>query len=90
MAHVLSTGYFPFLVGHGKDSERNEGFTPVRQRGFHSEAIRENLVPRGVPNKDVSVDSGATEDIPENACSFMRQYYYGWRFDSIELNEVSG
>ena len=86
MAHVLSTGYFPFLVGHGKDSERNEGFRPVRQRG----AIRENLVSRGVPNKDVSVDYGATEDIPENACSFMRQYYYGWRFDSIELNEVSG
>ena len=31
-AYVLSTGYFPFLVGDGKDSERNKGFRPVRRR----------------------------------------------------------
>ena len=47
---------------------------------------------RGVPDevflhtkinsKDAYVDHGATEDIPEDACS-LRQY--GRRFDNIEL-----
>ena len=30
-----------------------------------------------INNKNVYLDHGATEDIPENACSFRRQYY-GW------------
>ena len=37
-----------------------------------------------INNKEVYVDYGATEDIPEDACSFRRQFY-GWRFDIIEL-----
>ena len=88
-----STGYFPFLVGHGKDSERNEGFRPLRE-AFIRRAWKQSriLVLRVVPdeeflhtkiiNKDVHVDYGATEDIPEDACS-LRQY--GRRFDSTEL-----
>ena len=55
-AYVLRTEYFSFLVGHGKDLERKEGFRPVRKRSFHSEsmeAIREPCAKssfrRGVP-----------------------------------------
>ena len=36
-----------------------------------------------INSKDVYLDCGATEDIPEDAYSFRQ--YYGWRFDSIEL-----
>ena len=84
-AYVLSTGYFPFIVGHGKDSERNEGFRPVRE-AFIQRAWKqsESLVLRVVPdkeflhtkinNKGVYVNYGATEDIPKDACSFRRQY----------------
>ena len=36
-------------------------------------------------NKGVYVDYGATEDIPEDACSFKAVQYYGSRFDSTEL-----
>ena len=74
---------FPFLVGHGKDLERNEGFRPVRE-AFIQRAWKQlkSLVLQAVPdedflhtkkinNKDVYVDCGATDDIPENACSFM-------------------
>ena len=35
-----------------------------------------------INNKDVYVYYGATEDIPEDACSLGQ---YGGRFDSIEL-----
>ena len=66
-AYVLRTEYFPFLVGHGKDSERNEGFRSVRE-AFIQRAWKqsENLVLQVVPdeeflhtkikNKDVYVD----------------------------------
>ena len=92
-AYVLSTGYFPFLVGHGKDSERNEGFRPFRE-AFIQKAWKQSecLVLRVVPdeeflhtkinNKDVYVYYGTTEDIPEDACSVRR---YGGKIDSIEL-----
>ena len=64
---VLSTGSFPFLVVHGKDSERKEVFRPVRE-AFIQRARKqsESLVLRVVPdemflhtkinNKDVYVD----------------------------------
>ena len=81
----LCAGYFPFLVGHGKDSERNEGFRPVRQserlsfRSNQGDFWLKEFLHTKINNKDVYVDHGATEDIPENACSFRRKYY-GWRF----------
>ena len=80
MTYVLSTGYFSFLVGHGKDSEWNEGFRPVTE-AFIQRAWKqsESLVLRVVPdkellhtkinNKGIYVDYVATEDIPEDACS---------------------
>ena len=86
----LCAGYFPFLVGHGKDSERNEGFRPVRQserlsfRSNQRDLCYEEFLHTKINNKDVYVDHGATEDIPENTYSSRRQYC-GWRFDSIEL-----
>ena len=64
------------------------------QRGFIQRAWKQSecLVLRVVPdeeslhtkinNKDVYVYYGATEDIPEDACSLGQ---YGGRFDSIEL-----
>ena len=65
---------------------RKESRILTIQRGFHSdsmEEIREPCVLRVVPNekflhtntnnKDVHVDNGATEHIPEDACS-LRQY----------------
>ena len=33
---------------------------------------------------NVYVGYGATEDIPEDACSFRQ---YGWRFDNTELGD---
>ena len=88
-----STRYFLFLIGLGKDSERNKGFRPFREAFIQREWKQsENLVLPVVPdeeflhtkinNKDVYVDYGAIKDIPEDACS-LRQY--GGRFDSIEL-----
>ena len=41
----------------------------------------EEFLPTKLNNKGVYVDNGATEDIPEDACSFRR---HGWRFDSIK------
>ena len=64
------------------------------QRGFHSESMEvfrepcatsspdEEFLHAKIHNKDVYVNHGATEDIPEDACS-LRQY--GKRFDNIEL-----
>ena len=56
----------------------------------------ESLVLRVVPdeeflqtkknNKGIYVDYGATEDIPEDACSLTQ---YSWRFDSIKLKLVT-
>ena len=89
-AYIFSTGYFPFLVGHGKDSERNKGFRPVKQserlsfRSNQRALCYDEFLHTKVNKKNVYVDHGATENIPENACSFRRQYY-GWRFDSIKL-----
>ena len=37
-----------------------------------------------INNEDIHVDYGATEDIPEDACSFRQ---YGWRFDNTELGD---
>ena len=39
-----------------------------------------------IKNKDVNVDNGAIEYIPEDACR-LRQY--GGRFDSTELKQVT-
>ena len=44
--------------------------------------LDEEFLHTKIKNKDIYVDYGATEDIPEDACS-LRQYR--WRFDSIEL-----
>ena len=87
--YVLNTGYFPFLVGHGKGLERNEGFIPFKE-AFIQRACKqsENLVLRVVPNEEFlhtkinNKDYGAPEVIREDACSFRQ---YGWRFDNIEL-----
>ena len=80
LSQVLSTGYFPFLVGYEKDSERNKGFTSFRE-AFIQRAWKqsEHLVLRVVPdeeflhtkinNKNVYVYYGATENIPEDRCS---------------------
>ena len=48
----FSTGYFPFLVGHEKDSGRNAGFRPVRET-FIQKAWKqsENLVLEIVPGE---------------------------------------
>ena len=56
-------------------TEDSDGTIQTSQRGFLQRAWRqsENLVLRVVP-EDVHVDYGATEDIPEDACSFRRQY----------------
>ena len=66
-AYILSTGYFPFLVGHRKDLERNEGFKPVReafiQRAWkQSDSLELQVVPdeefldAKINNKDIYVD----------------------------------
>ena len=85
-SHTFSApGYSSFLVGHGKDSERNEGFRPLReafiQRAWkQSESLVLGVVPvedflhTKINNKGVYVDYSATEDIPEDLCSFRRQY----------------
>ena len=87
-SHKFSAqGISVFLLATGriqkgtKDSDQSDS-----QRGFHSEVIREPCAARSscilkINNKDVYVDYGATEDIPENACNFRRQYY-GWRFEA--------
>ena len=78
------TGYFFFLVSHGKDSKRNEGFRPFKEAFIQrtwkqSESLVLRLCPdkeflhTKINNKDVYVDYGATKDIPEDACS-LRQY----------------
>ena len=96
LSQVLSTGYFPFLVGYEKDSERNKGFRSFRE-AFIQRAWKqsEHLVLRVVPdeeflhtkinNKNVYVYYGATENIPEDRCS-LRQYK--GTFESIELKQV--
>ena len=48
----------------------------------------EDFLHTKINNKDVYVGYGATEYIPEDACSFRRQYY-GWRFDSIKPKQVA-
>ena len=85
MAYVLSTGHSLFLVGHGKDLKRNERYRLVRE-AFIQRAWKQSqsLVLRVVPDKEFLhtkinnkgdyVDYGATEDIPEDACSFRTQY----------------
>ena len=61
-AHVLSTGHFPFPVCHGKDSERNEGFRPVREAWKQSECLLlrvvldEEFLHTKINNKDVYMD----------------------------------
>ena len=81
LRYVLSTGYFPFLVCQGKDSEGNKGFRPVReafpQRAWtqsESLALRvvrdEEFLHTKININDVYLDYGATEDIPEDACCF--------------------
>ena len=86
LRYVLSTGYFPFLVGHGKDSDCEKGMKDSRlfREAFIQRKWKqsESLVLRVVPdeeflhteinNKDVYVDYGATEDMLEDACS-LRQ-----------------
>ena len=86
LRYVLSTGYFPFLVRHGKDSDCEKGMKDSRlfREAFIQRKWKqsESLVLRVVPdeeflhteinNKDVYVDYGATEDMPEDACS-LRQ-----------------
>ena len=74
-------------------SEGNERIRPFR-KGFIQKTWKqsESLVLRVVPdeeflhtkidNNDVYVAYGATEDIPEDACSLRQD---GWRFDSAEL-----
>ena len=86
LRYILSTGYFPFLVDYGKDSDCEKGMKDSRP--FREASIQrkwkqsESLVVRVVPdeeflqteinNKDVYVDYGATEDMREYACS-LRQ-----------------
>ena len=88
-AYVLSTLYFPFLVGHGEDLERKEGFRPFRET-FNQRAWKqsESLVLQVVPdeeflhtkiNKKYVLNCGVTEDILEGAFS-LRQIWR--RFDS--------
>ena len=83
----------PFLVGHGKDLERNKVFIPFKETFIQrtwkqSESLVLRVVPNEeflhtkIKNKDVYVDHGATEDMPEDTCSFRQ---YGWRFDNNEL-----
>ena len=71
-----------------KDSDHAEAFIQRAWKQSESLVLRvvpdEELLNTRIKNKDVYVNYGATEDIPEEACSFRRQYY-GWRFDSIEL-----
>ena len=73
---VLSTRYFPFLAGHGKDSERNDRFRPFSEAFFQRAWKKlECLVLRVVPdeefmhtkinNEDAFVYYDATEDVPE-------------------------
>ena len=86
LRYVLSSGCFPFLVGHGKDSDCEKGMKDSRlfREAFIQRKWKqsESLVLRVVPdeeflhteinNKDIYVDYGATEDMPEDACS-LRQ-----------------
>ena len=44
--------------------------------------LNKEFLNTNINNKDVYVDSGAIEDIPEGAYSLK---WYGWKFDSIEL-----
>ena len=46
----------------------------------------EEFLQTKINNKDVHVDYGATEDIPEGACSWRQ---YGRRFGSIEVKKVT-
>ena len=75
---VFVKEYFPFLVGHGKDLERNEGFRPVKQlerlslRSNQRILCYEEFLHSKINKNDVYVDHGATEDITENARSFTR------------------
>ena len=90
-----------FLATERIQAVRKERRIQTIQRSFHSENIKavralyyEQLVPDGdflhtkINNKDVYVVYGATEDIPEYACS-LRQYQYRQRFGSIQLKQVT-
>ena len=85
----------PFLVGHGyawKDSKRLHLRAAVIifrvfPCNYYKKTSKNEFYRRGVPAsenkryKDAYVDYGATDDIPEDACSLKAV----WRFDSIEL-----
>ena len=103
-AYDLSTESFPFLVGHGTDSERIEGFRPVRE-AFIQRAWKqsESLVLRVVPDeeflhtkansKDVYVDYVydyvVLQKISQKMHAVSGGSIMGWRFDSIELKYVA-
>ena len=48
--------------------------------------LNKEFLNTNINNKDIYVDSGAIEDIPEDAYSLK---WYGWTFDSIELKQVA-
>ena len=73
-----------------KDSDHAEAF--IQRAWKQSESLMLRVVPdeeflhNKINNRGVYVDYVATEDIPEDVCSLRP---YGWRFDSIELKQVT-
>ena len=85
-SHTFSAqGISLFLLATGRIQRGTKDSDSQTERlSFRSNqrALRyEEFLHTKINNKDVYVDYGATEDIPENACSFRRQYYGSWRDD---------
>ena len=79
-------GYFPFLVGHWKYSERfsedgriHRGLYSFTQTGWKKserlvlQTVPDKFLHKKIINRDVYVDYGSTEDIPEKY-AFLRLY----------------
>ena len=74
LRYVLNAGYFPFLVGHGKDSDCQKGTKDsdhsenlsFREHGSNQRRLALRVVPdeeflhTKINSKDVYVDYGAT------------------------------
>ena len=87
--HVLGTGYFPFLVGHWKDSEvfREDKWI---QRGIYSERMKvfRKHPLRAVPEEDFLHKKINTRDVFVVYASTVQKndVFNLWRSDTIELD----